>query len=58
MYVGGKFTSFNGTQVTSMQQLVTLIAKHKPGDKVSIGFLRDGKSMTVQATLEIRPAGT
>ena len=55
---GDIITSFNGTQVTSMQQLVTLIAKHKPGDKVSIGFLRDGKSMTVQATLEIRPAGT
>jgi S1-C subfamily serine protease len=55
---GDIITSLDGTQVTSMKQLVTLIAAHKPGDKVSVDFLRNGKSMTVQATLEIRPAGT
>jgi S1-C subfamily serine protease len=55
---GDIITSFDGTQVTSMKQLVTLIAGHKRGDKVSIVFLRNGKSMTVEATLEIRPLGT
>jgi S1-C subfamily serine protease len=55
---GDIITSFDGTQVTSMKQLVQFIAKHKRGDKVSIVFLRNGKTMTVQATLEIRPLGT
>jgi S1-C subfamily serine protease len=55
---GDIITSFDGTQVTSMKQLVSLIAGHKRGDKVSIVFLRNGKSMTVEATLEIRPLGT
>ena len=57
--IGGDIiTSFDGTRMTSMKQLVGLIAEHKRGDKVSITFLRNGKSMTVQATLEIRPLGT
>jgi len=55
---GDIITSFDGTQVTSMKQLVSLIGGHKRGDKVSIAFLRDGKSMTAEATLEIRPLGT
>ena len=55
---GDIITSFDGTNVTSMKQLVSLIAGHKRGDKVSIVFLRDGKSMTVEATLETRPLGT
>jgi S1-C subfamily serine protease len=55
---GDIITSFDGTQVTSMKQLVQLIANHKRGDKVSIVFQRNGKSMTVQTTLEIRPLGT
>jgi S1-C subfamily serine protease len=55
---GDIITSFDGTQVTSMKQLVGLIAGHKRGDKVSLVFLRNGKSMTVEATLEIRPLGT
>ncbi len=53
---GDIITSFDGTQVTSMKQLVTLIAKHRPGDKVTIGFLRDGKSMTARPPGD-RPAG-
>jgi PDZ domain-containing protein len=38
--------SADGRQVTSVQRLRTILATHRPGDKVRIGFRRGGKLMT------------
>jgi PDZ domain-containing protein len=37
--------SADGRQVTSVQRLRTILATHRPGDKVRIGFRRGGKLM-------------
>jgi serine protease Do len=55
--VGGDIiTAFNGTKISTMQQLVTAISKLKPGDKVAVTVVRGGKTLDLHATLEIRPA--
>jgi PDZ domain-containing protein len=38
--------SADGRKVTSVQRLRTILATHRPGDKVRIGFRRGGKLMT------------
>jgi PDZ domain-containing protein len=38
--------SADGRTVTSVQRLRTILATHRPGDKVRIGFRRGGKLMT------------
>lgn len=42
---------FDGKEVKSLDALVKLVDAKKPNDKVDIEILRDGKKMTVQATL-------
>lgn len=48
-------TSVEGRKVTSMSALVVALRNRKPGQVVTIGLTRDGKPMTVQATLVERP---
>ncbi|MDX6506956.1 MAG: Lon-like protease [Gaiellaceae bacterium] len=38
--------SADGHKVTSVQRLRTILARHRPGDKVQIGFRRGGRPMT------------
>jgi membrane-associated protease RseP (regulator of RpoE activity) len=49
--VGDKVTSFNGTAVSNYTQLTTAIKQVKAGTTVPITVLRDGRSLTVHATL-------
>src|SRR3954447_7148052 len=49
-------TSLGGTQVSNSDELARTISAHKPGDKVSVTYLRDGKSHTVTVTLANRPS--
>ncbi len=51
---GDVITAFNGTKVTTSQQLRALIDAHQPGDKVSLKVVRGGKSRTVTVTLGSR----
>jgi S1-C subfamily serine protease len=54
---GDVITSFDGQNVDSSQTLGSLIAKHHPGDKVSIGWTdQSGQSHTATVTLTSGPA--
>ncbi len=45
----------DGQKITSYDQLLTLIAFKRPGDKIDLVILRNGKQVSVTATLEPRP---
>jgi S1-C subfamily serine protease len=42
-------------EIKDQQNLVEMISKHKPGDKVSVVIKRDGKEQTIDVTLGERP---
>jgi S1-C subfamily serine protease len=46
----------DGDKITTMEQLQEAIADHKPGDEVTLKYLRDGKEKTATVTLGTRPA--
>jgi S1-C subfamily serine protease len=48
-------TAVAGKPVTSMSALVIALRTRKPGQVVTLGLTRDGKPMTVEATLVERP---
>jgi putative serine protease PepD len=52
---GDLVTSMAGTPITSYDDLSRVINDHKPGDTISITFVRNGKKHTVEAKLTIRP---
>jgi putative serine protease PepD len=56
--VGDIITKLNGQSVVSTDELVTLTLTQKPGDKVKVEYVRDGKSHTTTVTLEAQPAAT
>ncbi|HKF20828.1 MAG TPA: DegQ family serine endoprotease [Candidatus Angelobacter sp.] len=50
--VGDVITQVNGKKVDDAGQLQVLISQQRPGTKVELGIIRDGKSETVPVTLE------
>ena len=55
MTLGGDIiTSIDGHRITSFANLAAPIAAKSAGDRVTLGLLRDGKSMTVTVTLANR----
>jgi S1-C subfamily serine protease len=48
---GDIITKINGVSVYSGPDMVGQIATYRPGDKVSISFVRDGKEQTTSVTL-------
>jgi Do/DeqQ family serine protease len=48
---GDVITEFDGKQVKKMSELQEAIAQHRPGDKVTIKYLRNKKSHTETVTL-------
>ena len=52
--VGDVITTIGGTPVSTAQRLRAVIASHAPGDKLSLTFLRNGKTSTVSVTLGSR----
>lgn len=48
---GDVLTGFNDKKLDNLMDLSTALAGAKPGDKVKIKLLRDGKEMTVDVTL-------
>ena len=54
MKKGDIITKLNGVSIKSSPELQEQIAKYKPTDKISVLFKRDGKEMTVTATLKAK----
>ncbi len=52
--VGDTITSVDGKKVTKGNELVADIASRKPGSKVMLGFLRNGKSQDATVTIADR----
>jgi putative serine protease PepD len=53
---GDVVTSLGGTQISTPNELASVINAHKPGDRVTVTYTRDGQSHTVQMTLATRPS--
>ena len=56
LMVGDVVVSVNGKEVTPDQTLSYIVANLSPGTRVPIAILRDGKRMTVTATVARRPS--
>jgi serine protease Do len=54
---GDIITKVGGSSVDATHSLQSLITQHKVGDKVTITLLRDGKTQTLDVTLEAAPLG-
>jgi S1-C subfamily serine protease len=55
--VGGDIiTEADGEKITNMEQIIELVNQKKPGDDVTLKYLRDGKEKTATVTLGTRPA--
>ena len=55
---GDVIHSVDGTAIVDANQLTAVLAERQPGDKVSLTIERNGKTLTVVATLGTRPATT
>jgi putative serine protease PepD len=53
---GDAIVSLDGVPVDSSSRLIALLASKKPGDRIEIGVVRDGRSRTVSVTLGNAPS--
>jgi S1-C subfamily serine protease len=53
---GDVITKVGGTTITSADQLRSVIDGKRPGDRITITYVRNGASKTVQVTLGARPS--
>ena len=51
---GDIITSVDGEAIEDFEALVETLSDKAPGDQVSVGFLREGQALTVEATLKGR----
>ncbi len=51
---GDAITKINDAAVSTGSQLGEQIARHKPGDKISITYVRNGQQMTTNVTLQAK----
>ena len=51
---GDQVISIDGQTVSSLNEVSTIIKKHKKGDKVTYTVARDGKQMDIDLTLQSR----
>jgi S1-C subfamily serine protease len=49
-------TKVNDTSVDENHSLTSLLGQHQVGDRVTLTVIRDGKTITVSATLEAAPS--
>jgi serine protease Do len=54
---GDFITKVNGVEINSGPELQEQVARYKPGDKINVTYVRDGKEKTVDLTLKNK-AGT
>lgn len=55
---GDVITAVNGVHVASRAQLVEQVSKYRPGDSISITFIRNNKEITKSATLRNQQGNT
>jgi len=55
---GDIIVSADHEPVTTAEELREAVARHKPGDKLSLGIYRDGKKKSVTVTLGNAPEAT
>ncbi|SHH75720.1 serine protease, S1-C subfamily, contains C-terminal PDZ domain [Caloranaerobacter azorensis DSM 13643] len=55
MRAGDVLLKINGEEVLSMSHLRGLLYKYKPGDKINIEVMRNGKIVNLELTFEARP---
>ncbi len=48
--------AIDGRKITEAREALLTISGHKPGSRVKMEILREGKSMTLEATAIERPA--
>jgi S1-C subfamily serine protease len=53
---GDIVTEADGKKINNMEQIIELVTEKKPGDKVELKYLREGKEKTATVTLGTRPA--
>ena len=53
---GDVITAVDGKPITGADDLTAAVAAHAPKDKVTVTVTRDGKSVTVDVTLGVRPS--
>ena len=53
---GDVITRLDGQAVTNEAALSAMIMTHKPGDRVTVTVVRGGATLTLQATLGVRPS--
>jgi putative serine protease PepD len=54
--VGDVITSFGGESIASPDELTAAVGAKKPGDNVSVTYVRDGKTHTAEVTIGTRPS--
>jgi len=54
MREGDRIVRWDGQKIGSIEDWMTLLAKHEPGDQVKVGVKRDGEEVTLDVTLEGR----
>jgi putative serine protease PepD len=54
---GDLVTTVDGKAIANYSEMVAAIRAHQPGDKVTLGIVRNGNETTITATLAERPAG-
>ena len=55
---GDIVTKVNGVNVTTGPEMVEQVTRYKPGDKVSLTYLRNGKEVTANLTLKNKAGNT
>ncbi|AKD03195.1 Do family serine endopeptidase [Pontibacter korlensis] len=58
LQAGDVITSVNDVKVAKSSQLLEQIARYRPGDKVKIAYIRDGKNKSTNVTLKNRENST
>jgi putative serine protease PepD len=56
LHAGDVITSLGGTKISTADELRSAISAHKPGDKVTVTFTRNGTRHSVSLTLASRPS--
>lgn len=51
---GDRIMTWNGEEIGSIIDWMTMLSKHNPGDKVKVGIIRDGKEMDIDVVLFAR----
>jgi predicted metalloprotease with PDZ domain len=51
---GDRLLRWEGQKIVGVMEWMEFMVKHKPGDKVKVGVVRDGKEITIDVTLQAR----